>query len=74
MTTKNTHMEHADHPHTPGTLYDCPLCESECFCLMGEWDGEGFELDRMRCVRCAIADEDSSVDGFTDPTWGEPPF
>jgi len=20
-------MEHADYPHWPGTLYDCPACE-----------------------------------------------
>ena len=24
--------EHADYPHYPGTLYDCPACENECFC------------------------------------------
>lgn len=21
--------EHADYPHWPGTLYDCPACEAE---------------------------------------------
>lgn len=35
-------VEHADYPHTPGTLYDCPACEAECFCA-----------DGFPCVHCA---------------------
>lgn len=27
-----TEPAHADYPHEPGTLYDCPACESRCFC------------------------------------------
>lgn len=25
-------LQHADYPHEPGTLYDCPACESRCHC------------------------------------------
>lgn len=25
-------MNHADYPHEPGTLYDCPACETVCHC------------------------------------------
>lgn len=25
-------IPHADYPHHPGTLYDCPACERECYC------------------------------------------
>jgi hypothetical protein len=27
---------HADYPHEPGRLYDCPACESHCYCRPGE--------------------------------------
>ncbi len=47
---------HADYPHQPGTLYDCPACESSCFC------GDGFE-----CVHCAIA-ADNAVKAHWDAT------
>lgn len=23
---------HADYPHDAGTLFDCPACESTCYC------------------------------------------
>lgn len=23
---------HSEYPHTPGYLYDCPGCESACYC------------------------------------------
>lgn len=36
---------HADYPHQPGTLYDCPACESACFCIGGS-----------ACVHCATVD------------------
>jgi hypothetical protein len=26
---------HADYPHEPGRLYDCPACESRCNCTAG---------------------------------------
>lgn len=25
-------IPHADYPHEPGRLYDCPACEAQCFC------------------------------------------
>ena len=41
-----TPVEHVDYPHTPGTLYDCPACEAECFCA-----------DGFQCVHCALQAE-----------------
>lgn len=36
--------EHADYPHEPGRLYDCPACEDHCHCGPGYtqcvYDGE----------------------------------
>jgi len=37
-------QKHADYPHEPGTLYDCLVCETTCFCA-----------DGYTCVRCALA-------------------
>ena len=37
---------HADYPHEPGTLYDCPVCEAVCYCF-----------DGYVCVRCTIVGE-----------------
>lgn len=34
---------HADYPHQPGTLYDCPTCEATCFCS-----------DNNTCVHCYL--------------------
>lgn len=48
---------HADYPHEPGTLYDCPSCEVACFCT-----GD------VRCVYCAI--EAESADGESTPGGG----
>lgn len=40
-------MNHVDYPHKPGYLYDCPACESECYCTPGSaW-----------CVFCISAEE-----------------
>lgn len=41
--------QHADYPHEPGRLYDCPRCEHECHCshLPGETE----------CVFCALLRE-----------------
>jgi hypothetical protein len=44
---------HADYPHNPGTLYDCPQCEAMCFCteLYGEQrDASTFDV----CIHCAL--------------------
>lgn len=27
--------KHADYPHEPGRLYDCPACEARCHCTPG---------------------------------------
>jgi hypothetical protein len=43
---------HVDYPHTPGTLYDCPACEADCFCA-----------DGFRCVHCALEDEQNTGPG-----------
>jgi hypothetical protein len=49
----HTEVEHADYPHTPGTLYDCALCESECFCELTQ-DDLGFVEEKLFCVHCAL--------------------
>jgi hypothetical protein len=36
--------EHADYPHHPGYLYDCPACEAHCYCKPGDTE----------CVHCAL--------------------
>lgn len=46
-----THPAHADYPHEPGSLYDCPACEAACYCP--DFSGQ--------CVHCALASE--AVDG-----------
>jgi len=28
-------VQHADYPHEPGRLYDCPACEARCHCTPG---------------------------------------
>lgn len=43
-------LPHADYPHEPGMLYDCPRCEAECHCT----DEQG----RMPCVFCALLREE----------------
>lgn len=50
--------EHTDYPHEPGRLYDCPACESQCYC--GDVPGAA------PCVHCA---ESGNVEFFDyDPT------
>lgn len=29
-------LRHADYPHEPGRLFDCPACEAQCHCAPGE--------------------------------------
>lgn len=43
--------EHADYPHNPGALYDCPACESRCFCQALGYTSQ--------CVFCAIRAEEA---------------
>lgn len=50
-TDKRPTMEHADYPHQPGTLYDCPACETYCYC---EYDNG---VCVFFCVAHAIQDE-----------------
>jgi hypothetical protein len=45
-------VRHVDYPHTPGTLYDCPACEAECFCA-----------DGFRCLHCALQAEQNPGSG-----------
>lgn len=37
-------LAHADYPHVPGYLYDCPACEASCHCSPGHtecvYDGD----------------------------------
>lgn len=35
-------MVHVDYPHHPGTLYDCPACETVCYCT-----------ESSQCIHCA---------------------
>lgn len=35
--------EHAAYPHEPGTLYDCPACETACHCGPGVAEGRESE-------------------------------
>jgi len=44
--------EHADYPHRPGTLYDCPACENECFC-----ERKSGSLEYSKCVFCVSLEE-----------------
>lgn len=39
-------LGHADYPHWPGELYDCPACEAECFCDPTD--------NQSECVHCAL--------------------
>jgi hypothetical protein len=43
---------HVDYPHQPGTLYDCPACEANCFCT-----------DGFQCVHCALEAEQGGDGG-----------
>lgn len=38
---------HSTYPHESGRLYDCPACESECFCAP----------NTAMCVGCALTRE-----------------
>lgn len=44
-------IPHADYPHEPGSLYDCPRCEAECFC----------RPNGTSCVFCEILTETRSA-------------
>ena len=35
---------HISYPHHPGEIYDCPACESQCFCEPG----------MSECVYCSL--------------------
>lgn len=52
----NQPVAHVDYPHTPGTLYDCPACEAECFCA-----------DGFQCVHCALEQEQARAQVDTPP-------
>ena len=44
-------MDHVNYPHQPGFLYDCPACESECFCTG--------DPGHTSCVFCAFMEEET---------------
>jgi hypothetical protein len=52
-------VKHADYPHNPGTLYDCPACEQVCHCDADDVVTMGDERDK--CVHCQ---DDDSLDEF----------
>ena len=43
------YIEHADYPHWPGSLYDCPACETYCYCSLG-----GALSGEEKCLHCSI--------------------
>lgn len=45
--------------HEAGTLYDCPACESECFCeaLRAVQITDAEDTEEVMCVCCAIGAE-----------------
>lgn len=43
-------IPHADYPHEPGRLPDCPRCEAECFC---DHIKAQYERGYTQCVFCA---------------------
>lgn len=52
-----TEAAHASYPHDPGTLYDCPACEGQCFCveISAGQDVTPGDEEAGRCVGCEIA-------------------
>lgn len=38
-------LPHSVYPHNPGQLYDCPACETECWCTGRPGD--------TQCIFCA---------------------
>lgn len=44
MLSEYLNPAHADYPHEPGALYDCPACEARCYCAEG-----------LECVYCDIS-------------------
>lgn len=48
---------HADYPHFPGMLYDCPACELACHCETA--------LAPFTCVHCAITAETTEESTMT---------
>jgi hypothetical protein len=43
-------VAHADYPHWPGALYDCPACESTCYCA--ELNEGMLPAYPVTCVHC----------------------
>jgi len=68
--TEGLPLRHADYPHEPGQLYDCPACEAQCFCGNRTPPGGNPACCGLapclpgcchtECVHCAIADEGTS--------------
>jgi hypothetical protein len=54
-------VRHADYPHNPGTLYDCPACEQVCHCDADDVVTLGD--DREKCVHCQDDDAPEFSEG-----------
>lgn len=57
-------IEHADYPHEPGTLYDCPACEAVCFCneLAADYSITSEDDEGPECVACELAKEAHAIE------------
>lgn len=60
MTVRLDMSGHADYPHEPGTLYDCPVCETVCFCAELREDQiiASEDEEPTTCVHCEVAGEE----------------
>ena len=55
-------IKHDTDPHTPGEMYDCPLCSAVCFCdELREDPLYTYEEDTV-CVHCQFEDERRDAD------------
>lgn len=53
VTIEKIGPQHADYPHEPGTLYDCPACESTCYCST--------EPGHTACLYCSLESDAEHV-------------
>lgn len=60
MTVRLDMTGHADYPHNPGTLYDCPICETVCYCaeLQADQIIASEDEEPTECIACAIGREE----------------
>ncbi len=53
---------HADYPHGPGTLYDCPACELACHC-----SADDLESGDVACISGKCQAYSEMVDEYFGP-------